>query len=67
MYSSRILLGCAKLTINRGVDFDDPDYGFKEEDKDEGKVGYNHSFPRRYTNRSLGGERSFTSWSCRGL
>jgi len=26
------------LTGSSGVDFDDPDYGFKEEDKDEEKV-----------------------------
>jgi hypothetical protein len=39
MYVPQILFGCSKLTVDRGVDFDDPDYGYKEEDKDEGKVG----------------------------
>lgn len=27
-----------RLTLTRGVDFDDPEYGYKEEDKDSGKV-----------------------------
>jgi hypothetical protein len=40
MYAPRILLTVRRLTITRGVDFDDPDYGFKEEDKDEGKVSF---------------------------
>jgi hypothetical protein len=29
------------LTSDRGVDFDDPDYGFKEEDKPSTKVRIN--------------------------
>lgn len=29
-----------KLTTSSGVDFDDPDYGFKEEDKDPEKVPF---------------------------
>lgn len=31
-----------QLTASSGVDFDDPDYGFKEEDKDPEKV-FNHN------------------------
>lgn len=27
-----------RLTVPRGIDFDDADYGYKEEDKDPGKV-----------------------------
>lgn len=48
-------MAARKLTVNRGVDFDDPDYGFKEEDKDEGKVEYYHSFLLRSL-IGLGGE-----------
>lgn len=36
-----------ELTTSSGVDFDDPDYGFKEEDKDPEKVS-NHNRDIRY-------------------
>lgn len=38
LYMSPFLVQGLLLTIDRGVDFDDPDYGFKEEDKDFEKV-----------------------------
>lgn len=44
MFGPQILFGSPQLTVGRGVDFDDPEYGFKEEDKDEGKVSYIHAF-----------------------
>ena len=54
-----------QLTASSGVDFDDPDYGFKEEDKDFGKV-FNHNqairhlLMRRYRHSMK--QRSELSW-----
>lgn len=36
------------LTLYRGVDFDDPESGFKEEDKEPHKVAYFHSPSNTY-------------------
>lgn len=47
--SCRLLIEASRgrhLTDSSGVDFDDPDYGFKEEDKDPEKVSIHNQDSR---------------------
>lgn len=47
------------LSLSSGVDFDDAEYGFKEEDKDAGKVIHNHLRSDVLINTHRNGTKAF--------